>query len=45
LLYPSCPAVTSRFSKGLDIDAACGQLVAGRPVSEATKKKRKSAIR
>jgi 23S rRNA (adenine2503-C2)-methyltransferase len=45
LLYPSCPAVTIRFSKGLDIDAACGQLVAGRPVSEATKKKRKSAIR
>lgn len=29
LLYPSCPAVTVRYSKGLDIDAACGQLVAG----------------
>lgn len=29
LLYPNCPAVTVRYSKGLDIDAACGQLVAG----------------
>lgn len=29
LLYPTCPAVTVRYSKGLDIDAACGQLVAG----------------
>jgi 23S rRNA (adenine2503-C2)-methyltransferase len=26
-LYPSCPAVTIRYSKGLDIGAACGQLV------------------
>jgi 23S rRNA (adenine2503-C2)-methyltransferase len=29
LLYPRCPAVTVRYSKGLDIAAACGQLVAG----------------
>lgn len=28
LLYPRCPAVTVRYSKGLDIAAACGQLVA-----------------
>jgi 23S rRNA (adenine2503-C2)-methyltransferase len=28
LLYPRCPAVTIRYSKGLDIGAACGQLVA-----------------
>lgn len=28
-LYPTCPAVTVRYSKGLDIEAACGQLVAG----------------
>jgi 23S rRNA (adenine2503-C2)-methyltransferase len=27
-LYPRCPAVTVRYSKGLDIEAACGQLVA-----------------
>lgn len=27
LLYPACPAVTIRYSKGLDIGAACGQLV------------------
>ena len=28
LLYPRCPSVTIRYSKGLDISAACGQLVA-----------------
>ena len=28
LLYPHCPAITIRYSKGLDIEAACGQLVA-----------------
>jgi len=28
LLYPHCPAVTVRYSKGLDIEAACGQLIA-----------------
>ena len=28
MLYPRCPAVTVRYSKGLDIEAACGQLVA-----------------
>jgi 23S rRNA (adenine2503-C2)-methyltransferase len=28
LLYPRCPAVTIRYSKGVDIAAACGQLVA-----------------
>lgn len=28
-LYPKCPSVTVRYSKGLDIEAACGQLVAG----------------
>jgi 23S rRNA (adenine2503-C2)-methyltransferase len=30
LLYPRCPAVTIRYSKGDDIGAACGQLVAAR---------------
>jgi len=25
-LYPRCPAVTLRISKGQDIQAACGQL-------------------
>jgi 23S rRNA (adenine2503-C2)-methyltransferase len=31
ILYPRCPAVTIRYSKGDDIAAACGQLVAARP--------------
>jgi 23S rRNA (adenine2503-C2)-methyltransferase len=30
VLYPRCPAVTIRYSKGTDIGAACGQLVAAR---------------
>jgi 23S rRNA (adenine2503-C2)-methyltransferase len=36
-LYPKCPAVTVRYSKGLDIEAACGQLVA---VKEGTSRSR-----
>jgi 23S rRNA (adenine2503-C2)-methyltransferase len=38
LLYPSCPAVTVRYSKGVDIGAACGQLVAGGKGSARPKK-------
>ena len=38
LLYPTCPAVTVRYSKGLDIEAACGQLVAGQARSEVRKR-------
>lgn len=30
VLYPRCPAVTIRYSKGADIGAACGQLAAAR---------------
>lgn len=30
VLYPRCPAVTIRYSKGVDIGAACGQLAAAR---------------
>lgn len=32
-LYPKCPAVTLRRSRGADIAAACGQLASGKMVS------------
>lgn len=32
ILYPRCPAVTLRISKGWQIQAACGQLAAGYPL-------------
>jgi 23S rRNA (adenine2503-C2)-methyltransferase len=40
LLYPTCPAVTVRYSKGLDIEAACGQLVAGTHASSGIARRR-----
>ncbi len=37
LLYPRAPAVTVRKSRGLDVDAACGQLAGRQPIFSRSK--------
>jgi 23S rRNA (adenine2503-C2)-methyltransferase len=37
ILYPRTPAVTVRFSKGGDVEAACGQLAANYPLNHLPK--------